>query len=129
QALYRAYFDAYVRARLIEETALEAQAMEVLRKAPELGALAAMNCAQQILAQADTPAGAAWRKRVFELADDLFKSIQMQTSVARYGAISVDRGATLDMVDVPLNNRVWLEARFASLRDETDEAKRLAGLN
>ena len=32
----------------------------------------------------------------FELADDLFASIKMQTSVPKYKAISVDRGATLD---------------------------------
>jgi hypothetical protein len=128
QALYRAYYDAYVRARLIRETPLEAEALDELRKAPEVGSLAAMEAAEQILARADNHVAPDWRKRVFELADALFQSIQMQTSVARYGAISVDRGATLDTVDVPLNNRVWLEARFAALRDETVEAERLKGL-
>ena len=54
-----------------------------------------------------------WRARVFALADALFASIKMQTSVPKYQAISVDRGATLDTIDVPLNNRLWLEERFA----------------
>ena len=30
-----------------------------------------------------------------------------------YGAIAVGRGANLDTIDVPLNNRVWLAERFA----------------
>ena len=34
QALYRAYYDAYVRDRLIDETAQQAEAMEALREAP-----------------------------------------------------------------------------------------------
>ena len=33
----------------------------------------------------------------------------MQLSVPRYKAIAVDRGANLDTLDVPLNNRLWLE--------------------
>ena len=34
----------------------------------------------------------------------------MQLSVPRYQAIAVGRGATLDTIDVPLNNRLWLES-------------------
>ena len=37
----------------------------------------------------------------------------MQLSVPRYKAIGVDRGASLDTLDVPLNNRLWLERSFA----------------
>jgi hypothetical protein len=130
QALYRAYYDAYVRRRLIDETDLEGQAMERLRAAPEIGAAKAMDEAEAILARADTqPVAADWRKRVFELAEDLWKSIQMQSSVSRYGAISVDRGASLDTIDYPLNNRRWLAARFKILRELSTDDERLAGLN
>jgi hypothetical protein len=130
QALYRAYYDAYVRRRLIYETDLEGQTIEKLRAAPEVGANKAMDEAEAILARADTQRVAAdWRKRVFELADDLWKSIQMQSSVSRYGAISVDRGASLDTVDYPLNNRRWLAARFKKLRELATDDERLAGLN
>jgi hypothetical protein len=55
-----------------------------------------------------------WFARVFELAEALFQSIGMQLSVPRYKAIGADRGASLDTLDVPLNNRLWLERRFAS---------------
>ncbi len=129
QALYRAYYDAYVRARLIRETNLEQRALDRLRTALEGGVLAAMDDATKILAEADEPIATDWRKRVFELADDLFASIQMQTSVGKYKAISVDRGATLDTVDVPLNNRQWLEQQFSVLREQSVEAERLKGID
>lgn len=128
QALYRAYYDAYVRARLIHETDLEDRAMARLREAARSGSLPALDEAEKILDSADVPVAADWRKRVFELADELFKSIQMQTSVPKYKAIGVDRGATLDTVDVPLNNRLWLNERFAVLRNLSVEAGRLRGI-
>jgi len=42
QALFRAYYDAYTRARLLHETDLEQQALEHLRQAPSLGAAQVM---------------------------------------------------------------------------------------
>jgi hypothetical protein len=59
------------------------------------------------------------------LAEALFQSIGMQLSVPRYKAIGVDRGATLDTLDVPLNNRLWLENRFADARTEPAEIDRI----
>jgi len=128
QALYRAHFDAYQRARLIEETAQEAAAMEVLAQADELGVDSAVDKAEAILARADAPAPHdALAARVKELAEALFQSIHMQLSVEKYGAIDVNRGANLDELDVPLNNRVWLQRRFAELRAlKGDKAKRQA---
>jgi hypothetical protein len=37
-------------------------------------------------------------------------------SVERHQAIAVDRGASLDTLDFPLNNRLWLKQRFAQIR-------------
>jgi len=117
QALYRAYYDAYTRSRLLDETGLEDHAMAELRNARAVGAAAAMNRAEEILDRATTArVSEAWRARIFELAEALFQSIRMQLSVARYKAISVDRGANLDTLDVPLNNRMWLKQKFAELR-------------
>jgi len=123
QALYRAYYDAYVRARLIHETELERQALEQLRLAEEGKTLAALDAAETILND-ETQVAPDWRKRIEELAADLFKSIKMQLSVGKYQAISVDRGATLDTVDVPLTNGPWLKQRIAVLRNESVEAER-----
>lgn len=129
QALYRAYYDAYIQSRLRSETELEARATEVLRSAPTRGALAALERAERILDRAVTDRVAAdLRARIFELGEALFQSIRMQLSVERYQAIGIDRGATLDTLDVPLNNRPWLRQRFAAIRQQPTEAERLASI-
>jgi hypothetical protein len=129
QVLYRAYYDAFVRQRLIYETALEEQAKEKLRLAPRTGSLRAVAEAAQVLDDAlAKPAGGDLRNRIFALAEALYQSIHMQLSVDQYKGIAVSRGANVDTVDFPLNNRVWLEAQFASLRRLEKEPERLAAI-
>jgi len=117
QALFRAYYDAYIRHRLIHETDLEMQATTSLQKAPQVGVSRAISDATQILDRslAENP-NPDWRIRIYQLAEALFQSIGMQLSVERYQAIAVDRGASLDTMDYPLNNRRWLEEQFARIR-------------
>jgi hypothetical protein len=130
QALYRAYYDAYQRSRLISETDLEQQALARLRAARATGSLVAIDQAERILDRAVAqPVAADLRARVFELAEALFQSIRMQLSVPRYKAIAVGRGATLDTVDAALNDRVWLERRFAAIRRLDSEPARLRELD
>ena len=129
QALYRAYYDAYLRARLLYETAVEREAIAELRNARALGSLTAMNRAEQILEHTIEHPAPELRARVFELAEALFQSIRMQLSVPRYQAISTDRGASLDTIDNPLNNRGWLAQNFASIRQKPEEAERLKELD
>lgn len=129
-ALYRAYYDAYVRARLKYETVLETNALAKLRDARSLGSLKAMLEAEAILDRAKKePVATELRARVFQLAEALFQSIRMQLSVPRYHAIAVDRGANLDTIDFPLNNAGWLKKRFAAIRDLKQETERLAQLD
>jgi hypothetical protein len=66
---------------------------------------------------------------VNELAEALFQSIGMQLSVEKYQAIEVGRGANLDELNVPLNNRVWLKERFTELRKLNDEPAMLRGVD
>ena len=125
QALYRAYYDAYVRSRALYETALEDQALNKLREARLLGSSTAMAQAETLLDQAVTLRPAqAWRARVFELGEALFQSIHMQLSVEKYQAIGVGRGANLNTIDFPLNNRLWLKQRFSEIRKLESEAER-----
>jgi hypothetical protein len=128
QALYRAYYDAYTLSRLLYETELEARAMEELRQAGAAGSLRVMAQAEEILDQASMHVSQDWRARVFALAEALFQSIGMQLSVPRYYAIRVDRGANLDSIDVPLNNRLWLKDRFDEIRKSTSEDEKLRGI-
>jgi hypothetical protein len=130
QALYRAYFDAYERSRLIHETDLQERAMDRLREARVTGSLIAMEQAEAILNRARTEKVAAdLRARVFELAEALFQSIRMQLSVPRYRAIDVGRGANLDTIDQILNDREWLDRRFAAIRRLDLESARLKELD
>lgn len=128
-ALYRAYYDAYTRRRLIYETELEEKAMEVLLMADELGSLRALDKAEAILNEADThKVGTAWRARTFELAEALFQSIRMQLSVDRYDARSVRRGGNLDLIDVPLNNSRQLKKLFGKIRGLGSEDERVSAI-
>ena len=123
QPLYRAYYDAYTRSRLLHETAAEERAMDRLREAGRSGSQTAIAEAEKALDP--SPVAQDLRTRVFELAEALYQSIRMQLSVERYKAISVDRGANLDTIDAPLNNRLWLKQRFSALRGLSDERERL----
>lgn len=127
--LMRAYYDAYTRHRLLYETALEREANAVLATAPEIGASAAIDRALAILGRAvSRPVRTDWRARIEELADALFTSIRMQTSVPKHSASGYERGAVLDFVDHPLNNRWWLEDELAKVRARPDEHARVARL-
>ena len=125
QAQYRAFYDAYNRARLLYETYLEAQALDELRR----GGHGSMDRATAILDRAITDrASLELRMRVFELGEALFQSIRMQLSVPYYKAISVGRGANLDLIDTPLNNRLYLLDQFTRIRALPSEKDRLAAL-
>ncbi|MCX7968142.1 MAG: GH36 C-terminal domain-containing protein [Armatimonadetes bacterium] len=128
-ALYRAYYDAYIQARLRYEKHLEEKALEELRAASQIGSLLAIERAEAILDEAVIkPVCSDWRARIFELAEALFQSIKMQLSVKRYFAIGVERGANLDTLEFPLNNRIWLKSQFAQIRSIPDEQERLERL-
>ncbi|MGH9662696.1 MAG: glycoside hydrolase family 20 zincin-like fold domain-containing protein, partial [Bryobacteraceae bacterium] len=122
QALYRAYYDAHVRARLLAETAAERRALDRLRAARTTGSLAALDAAQ--LAFDPAPVAPDVRARVFELAEALFQSIRMQLSVPRYKALG-GRGNNLDYIDAPLNNRDWWRHQFAEIRKLATEPARI----
>lgn len=130
QALYRAYYDAYVRSRLLYESSLEEQAMSLLRQAKRIGSLLAIAEAEHILDRAVTqPVSTGWRTRIFQLAEALFQSpAHMQLSVHLYQGQEEVRGANLDGVDYPLNNRPWLKDRFAAIRQLTTEEQRLEAI-
>jgi hypothetical protein len=129
-ALYRAFTDAYERHRLIAANACEQQALAALASAPQSGSLQAMQNAQAALAPdpAQSAALQPLRGAIETLAGQLFKNIGMQLSVKKYGASAVGRGASLDTIDVSLNDWVWLENEFARIRALHTEPERLAAI-
>jgi hypothetical protein len=125
-ALYRAYYDAYVRRRLLAEQAQQARAMDALAAAPVSGSRTALDAAEAALGSTPLDTSmAALRRTIEDLAHRLFEHARMQLSVSRYGAIGVERGATLDTVDAPLNDREWLLPRLQKVRALPDERHRL----
>jgi len=129
QALYRAYYDAYVRSRLLHESAIEQRALERLRAAKIGDTRQALADARKILDEAQVKPSAEWRLRVYTLAEALFQSVRQQLSVERYRAIAVGRGATLDSLETPLNNSGWLLARFAEADAVGTEPERMAAID
>jgi hypothetical protein len=127
--LLRAYYDGYIRHRLINEGDLEKEADTILLDARRRGADQAMTVATEILNRAvNQPVSPDLRTHIVSLCDKLFHSIGLQTSVEKYHAISEERGAVLDFIDYPLNNRWWLEDEFKKVRglgSEQDRVQRL----
>jgi hypothetical protein len=126
--LLRAHYDLYTRMRLIRETELEAEANRRLLTAAQRGSETAITMALEVLKQADAPCEPQLRDRIVKLCEDLWHSIGLQTSVARFKASGPERGAVLDFLDYPLNNRWWLEDELAKVKTLPDEAARVKRL-
>jgi hypothetical protein len=128
--LLRANYDAYIRRRLINETKLESEANAILARAQSLGPDHSMAEAMTVLNRAvDHPVGLDLRARIENLCEELFHSIGLQTSVKKYYASGEERGAVLDFVDYPLNNRWWLEDEFRKVRALGSDADKIRRLN
>lgn len=129
QLVMRAYYDAYIKERLAYEEDLESKAYEVLADAPTVGVEQAINGALVYLEKADTELVAQdLKQKVVEYTEALFHSIGAQTSVPKYNARSAERGAILDFIDYPLNNRWWLEDEFEKVKKLPTEKEKLARL-
>lgn len=118
QALYRAYYDAAVRDRLLQETAFEREARQALARHDLDGAERALFRAPE----------RPYDGRVRELGEALYQSIRMQLDSPRYQG-HAGRGSNLDTFGAPLNDRHWLRARIAEIRtlnSETERAARVA---
>ena len=128
--LVRAYYDAYVRRRLVNETRLEDDANALLAECEKMGADTAMARAMEVLNRAVTsPVSQDLRARIEDLCEKLFQSCGLQTSVEKYHASGAERGAFLDFVDYPLNNRWWLEDEFERIRSLATEKEKCERLN
>ncbi len=129
QLVLRAYYDAYVQDRLVYEKSLEAEAYEMLADAKKVGADKVMKEALEHMQKADDElVSQDLKEKVFEYTEALFLSVGAQTSVSMYNASGTERGAILDLIDYPLNNRWWLEDEFkkiGSFRTENEKLERL----
>ncbi|MEY3854408.1 MAG: hypothetical protein RIS68_422, partial [Bacteroidota bacterium] len=129
QIVMRAYYDTYVKRRKAYEQQLEKEANLMLSKAKELGAQKAMELALAKVNEADQKRiNVELRQKIVDYCAALFKSIGMQTSVPLYQASGAERGAILDFIDYPLNNRWWLADEFEKIKKMPSEEQKLARL-
>ena len=145
--LYRAYYDAYIRSRLITETSAQNRALSRLSEIQRMGArpipLDVDSDEQRAtsgtnplflleLAEAEldeplkNPPSQDWRTRILALGESLYQSIRMQLAVEGYQAEAVTRAANLDTLDTPLTDAPWLKKRFAEIRQVSSAAKQIA---
>ena len=124
--LFRAYYVDFTRRRLAYEKQLELKALEVLSLAEKKGISRVLGEAESILNRAvHEPVDQAAIKKLNDLGEDLFKEIGLQTSVPKYQASNSQRGAVLDFLDYPLNNRWWLQDQFEKILKMTDPKQQL----
>ncbi|MHA8062634.1 hypothetical protein [Aquirufa aurantiipilula] len=129
QLVMRAYYDTFIKRRKLYEQGLEKEANAVLNQAAKLGAENAMTLALEKVNQADQkPAAPELRQKVVDYCEALFQSIGLQTSVPKYKASGAERGAILDFIDYPLNNRWWLQDEFGKIRKMPNEIAKLERL-
>ncbi len=147
--LYRAYYDAYVRSRLIDETSAQNRALSRLagvrgmgvrpnqlgvgspeaKSTSEVSPLVLLDEAEAELdLPLKQPSSPAWRARILELGEALYQSIHMQLAVERYQAEAVERGANLDTLDAALSDAPWLKQRFADIRRLSSHRDRIQAI-
>jgi len=126
QLVMRSYYDTYVKRRKAYEQNLEKEANQILAQAVKSGSDNAMQEALNLVNKADKePISPELRQRIVDYCEALFQSIGMQTSVKKYNASGEERGAILDFLDYPLNNRWWLADEFAKIRKMATEKEKL----
>jgi len=126
QLVMRSYYDTYVKRRKAYEQNLEKEANQILALAGKTGAENAMKEALNIVNKADKePVSPELREKIVYYCEALFQSIGMQTSVKKYNASGEERGAILDFLDYPLNNRWWLADEFAKIGKMANEKEKL----
>jgi hypothetical protein len=126
----RANYDAYIRHRLINETHLEEEANSILASAKPGDSSRAITQAVALMNRPTTqPVSPDLRARIEDLGAKLFQSIGIQTSSSKYFASDPQRGAVLDFVDLPLNNRWWLEDELKKVSQLPSEPQKIERLH
>ncbi len=150
QGLYRAYYDASLRSRLLDENGAVQKAYDILGRASEIGwAPEPLDISQRLSAapangldptilldEAERvlsrvlfePAGLALRTRVRELGEALFQSIRMQLAVDRYQGEAVNRAANLETLESPISDVSWLRAQLAGIRKLASANEQVAAI-
>lgn len=121
---YRDAYDRYLQIKRLREKQSEEAALRALRSSGTVDER--ITNARAALDQS-TPGTEehTLHDQLETLAGKLFAEVGLQLSVPKYGASNWERGANLDRIDTPLNDRTWLEAEFKKIQQlSSEEAKR-----
>lgn len=110
--LFRAYCDKIVRDRRIFE-------LELIENAKVQIIKGNITQAQEILSTDFCGNYKAMRAELFTLAERLHSLIGMQLDVEHFGGMNVERGCTLDTIDMPITDRQYLLNQIASHPSKT----------
>ncbi|MBI2424102.1 MAG: hypothetical protein HYV27_14825 [Candidatus Hydrogenedentes bacterium] len=128
--LFRARYDAYIQERARAADAAETAALTALANttlSPEAAVAEARAALTQELRE---PVATALRASIEELGKTLHESIGYQLSAKPpYSARNPERGAMLDWLDQPLNNRIWLEREMQTALEAATPALQRAHLH
>jgi hypothetical protein len=125
----RARYDAWQKGRKAYEQGLERAAMTILEKSAVIGTDSALRLALAKVQESVTrPYDTVLRAQIVKDCERLHASIGLQTSVTRHRASGSERGAILDHLDHPLNNRWWLEDEFRKIAALKDAEAHLAAI-
>ena len=122
--LLRAYYDAYIHRKLIQDKEIEKQIIDSLplnEKRKEIK----LYLTQQKETQTD-PKTTELKQNCVMLAEELYKSIGLKSSVKKHGAVHKGRGAFMDAIDEPLNDLKWLAHQIettTSIESELERSK------
>jgi hypothetical protein len=129
--LMRAIFDQYSREQYIAQITYEKEAYRALAAAPRTGSITAINNARKELSQVESiTMGKELRKEMEGLAESMYHSIGFQFSIhPPYFTRNAERGALLDKLDIPMNDRPWIESQFERIIQLENEQERLREIN
>jgi hypothetical protein len=121
--LFRARYDDYQRGREMREEEIQREIEEAIKSSDkEKGSAEIVEFARKNFSIHHD------LDELTQLAQHLFELIQLQTSVEKYHASEPERGAVMDFVNFPLNDRLYYEFRFKQILELPNEADRVAAL-
>ncbi len=128
--LLRALYDYYQKERRIFEAVLEDEAMTALRSADIQTVDNRISDAVRILNKANTQRkNGALAGRINALSDLLFEHIGAQLTQTRHFACNWDRGAFVECLNIPLNDRRYILKCLETVKNAASAEEKLAAVD
>ncbi|MFD1629284.1 hypothetical protein [Pseudopedobacter beijingensis] len=119
--LLRAYYDSYVKSKLIYEDNLETQALSFLRKVEELGPEQAIQaCKAELMKSKLMPVSLDLKKRSRQLFDVVYRGETGKWTM------ELQKCVLIDQIDVALNNEPWISQELKKIESITKNSEKIS---